>query len=54
MPDSHSGYSTGQPTAKDENDVAQQFSGWLNNMYRVFPELNAKKLYITGESYAGL
>jgi carboxypeptidase D len=47
------GYSTGVPTAKDENDVAAQFASFLDNYYKVFPELKSNKLWIVGESYGG-
>ncbi|KDN45289.1 alpha/beta-hydrolase [Tilletiaria anomala UBC 951] len=47
------GFGTGTPDAKDENDVADEFYGFLTNFMATFPELKGKNLYITGESYAG-
>ena len=42
------GFSTGTPTALDETDVAEQFSGFLANFFKTFPELVGKKLWIAG------
>ena len=42
------GFSTGTPTAKNEVDVANQFFGFLEKFYDVFPELHGKNLWITG------
>jgi len=47
------GFSQGTPDAKDENDVAAQLVGFLQQFLDVFSELKGKKFYITGESYAG-
>jgi carboxypeptidase D len=47
------GFTTGAVTNTNEDQVAAQFAGFLDNFYKVFPELASKKLYITGESYAG-
>lgn len=47
------GFSRGKPTATNEKDIAKDFYGFLLNFYKIFPELKGKKLYITGESYAG-
>ena len=39
---------------RTEEDVAQYFYDFLQNVYEVFgEELREKKLYISGESYAG-
>jgi carboxypeptidase C (cathepsin A) len=39
---------------RTEDDVAQNFYDFLQNLYEVFgDELRKKKLYISGESYAG-
>ena len=45
-------FSQGTPTAKDETDVADQFLGFFKNFLDTFG-LHNKKVYITGESYAG-
>mmetsp|Transcript_8724 Transcript_8724/g.15312 ORF Transcript_8724/g.15312 Transcript_8724/m.15312 type:complete len:604 (+) Transcript_8724:262-2073(+) len=47
---------TGEEAEKrTEDDVASAFYAFLNNMYTVFGEELAKqKLYLTGESYAGM
>jgi carboxypeptidase D len=46
---------TGEEAAhRTEDDVAQNFYDFLQNLYEVFgDELRKKKLYISGESYAG-
>ncbi|KAI0045431.1 alpha/beta-hydrolase [Auriscalpium vulgare] len=48
------GYSQGQPSAQDENDVAAQLVGFFEQFLEIFSELKGKKLYLTGESYAGM
>lgn len=47
------GFTQGTPYAQNEDDVAAAVSGFLDNFYTTFPELKSKKLWITGESYAG-
>jgi len=47
------GLGKGTPDITDENGVADQFYGFLVQFFKTFPELKHKKLYITGESYAG-
>lgn len=47
------GFSQGTPTAKNENEVAEQFLGFFKNFVDTFA-LQGKKVYITGESYAGV
>ncbi|UZJ56140.1 hypothetical protein CBS101457_005460 [Exobasidium rhododendri] len=47
------GFTTGVVTNTNEDQVAAQFATFLDNFYETFPELAGKKLYITGESYAG-
>jgi carboxypeptidase D len=47
------GFSQGTPTAKDENDIAAQVVGFLQQFLEIFSELKGKKFYLTGESYAG-
>jgi carboxypeptidase D len=44
------GYSHGTPNIADENDLAKQFVGFLQQFFKVFPELQGKKTYLTGES----
>ncbi|CAL8577504.1 hypothetical protein XPA_003329 [Xanthoria parietina] len=46
------GFSQGTPTATNENEVAEQFLGFFKNFVDTFA-LQGKKVYITGESYAG-
>ncbi|KAL8916656.1 MAG: hypothetical protein Q9172_006196 [Xanthocarpia lactea] len=46
------GFSQGVPTAEDEEDVAEQFLGFFKNFVDAFA-LQGRKVYITGESYAG-
>ncbi|KAJ7735124.1 alpha beta-hydrolase [Mycena maculata] len=47
------GFSQGTPDIKDENDLAAQLVGFMQQFLEVFSELNNKKLYLSGESYAG-
>ncbi|KAG2090018.1 Alpha/Beta hydrolase protein [Suillus discolor] len=47
------GFSQGIPDAQNEDDVATQVVGFLQQFLEVFSELKGKKLYLTGESYAG-
>lgn len=46
------GFSQGTPSATSETDVASQFLGFFKNFLDTF-NLHHKKIYITGESYAG-
>ncbi|KAI0002905.1 alpha/beta-hydrolase [Russula compacta] len=48
------GFSQGVPDANDENDVAAQLVGFLQQFLQIFVELKGKKFYLTGESYAGM
>jgi len=48
------GFSQGTPTARNENDVAEQLVGFMQQFLEIFSELKGKKFYITGESYAGM
>jgi len=46
------GFSQGTPSATSETDVASQFLGFFKNFLDTF-NLHHKKIFITGESYAG-
>ncbi|KAI9830790.1 MAG: hypothetical protein M1826_004424 [Phylliscum demangeonii] len=46
------GFSQGTPTATSEGDVAAQFLGFFENFVDTFG-LHNKKIFVTGESYAG-
>ena len=46
------GYSQGTPNATSETDVATQFLPFWKNFMELF-NLNNRKVYVTGESYAG-
>ncbi|KAI9466665.1 alpha/beta-hydrolase [Lactarius psammicola] len=48
------GFSQGKPNVKNENDVAAQLVGFLQQFLEIFSELKGKKFYLTGESYAGV
>ncbi|KAH9065161.1 alpha/beta-hydrolase [Lactarius deliciosus] len=48
------GFSQGTPDAKNENDVAAQLVGFLQQFLEIFSELKGKKFYLSGESYAGM
>ncbi|CAO1615390.1 unnamed protein product [Parajaminaea phylloscopi] len=47
------GFTRGVPSARNEDDVAADFHAFLTNLYKIFTELGGKRLWITGESYAG-
>ncbi|KAF9652110.1 alpha/beta-hydrolase [Thelephora ganbajun] len=47
------GFSQGTPNINNEDDLAAQFVGFLQQFLVVFSELKGKKTYLTGESYAG-
>ncbi|THW89173.1 alpha/beta-hydrolase [Aureobasidium pullulans] len=47
------GFSTGNATATNEDIVATQFLGFWRNFMDAF-DLKGRKIYITGESYAGM
>ncbi len=47
------GFSQGTPTATSETDVAAQFLGFFKNFVDTF-DLQNRKVYLTGESYAGM
>lgn len=44
------GYSQGTPNIGNEDDLAAQFVGFLQQFLQVFPELKGKKTYLSGES----
>lgn len=46
------GFTTGTPSATSEEDVAEQFMGFWKNFMDTFA-LQGRKVFITGESYAG-
>lgn len=46
------GFSQGNATATNEDEVAEQFLGFFKNFVETFA-LQGRKIYITGESYAG-
>ncbi|KAK2612756.1 hypothetical protein QQS21_001207 [Conoideocrella luteorostrata] len=47
------GFSQGRVTARNEQDVAKQFLGFFRNFVKTF-SMEGYKVYITGESYAGM
>ena len=46
------GFSVGPGGVKDVIDIAEQFNNWFKNFIVTFG-LEGRKVYITGESYAG-
>jgi carboxypeptidase D len=46
------GFSPGPSTVEDETDVAAQFKSWFKKFVDTF-DLHGRRVYITGESYAG-
>jgi carboxypeptidase D len=47
------GFSQGNSTETDEEAVAESFLGFFKNFIDTF-DLKNKKIYVTGESYAGM
>ncbi|KAJ7667096.1 alpha/beta-hydrolase [Mycena rosella] len=47
------GFSQGTPNITNEDDLAAQLVGFMQQFLEVFSELKSKKLYLSGESYAG-
>ncbi|KAI0766524.1 alpha/beta-hydrolase [Irpex lacteus] len=48
------GFSQGTPNIRNEEDLAVQLVGFMQQFLEVFSELKGKNLYLTGESYAGM
>ncbi|KAI0637548.1 alpha/beta-hydrolase [Trametes polyzona] len=48
------GFSQGKPDVTNEDQVAAEVVGFLQQFLDIFKELQGKKLYVTGESYAGM
>ena len=46
------GFSNSEPTHQSEEDVARNLMGWLRNFIDTFG-FHGRKIYLTGESYAG-
>jgi len=44
------GFSQGTPNVRNEDDVAAQLVGFMQQFLDVFSELKGKKLYLSGES----
>lgn len=47
------GFSRGPALNQSMPEVAKDFNGFLHSLYKDFPKLRGKNLYIAGESYAG-
>lgn len=47
------GFSLGTPKNQTMEEVAQEFNGFLLQLYAKFAKLQGKRLWITGESFAG-
>ncbi|CUA75790.1 hypothetical protein RSOLAG22IIIB_06071 [Rhizoctonia solani] len=48
------GFTLGTPNLTNEKQLADQFYGFLQQFYKVFPNLIKKELYFAGEGYAGM
>lgn len=48
------GFSYGTPEPKTEYEASGDLYAFLRNFYLVFPNLHKHKLYVFGESYAGM
>lgn len=44
------GFSLGTPDIENEDELAAEFVGFLQQFLEVFPELKCKKTYLSGES----
>ncbi|KII86786.1 hypothetical protein PLICRDRAFT_114108 [Plicaturopsis crispa FD-325 SS-3] len=47
------GFTQGTPNITNDDELAEQFAGFLGQFLEVFSELKGKNFYATGESYAG-
>ncbi|KAJ7594632.1 alpha/beta-hydrolase [Mycena floridula] len=47
------GFSQGAPSISNDDELADQLSGFLAQFLEVFSELKGRNLYLSGESYAG-
>lgn len=47
------GFSRGSAKNQSMEQVADEFNGFLLSLYKAFPKLQGKKLWLAGESYAG-
>ncbi|KAG0055259.1 Cell death protease [Gryganskiella cystojenkinii] len=47
------GFSSNQTTVPDEDFIGDTMVNFYKNFFKTFPEMKSKKMYITGESYAG-
>jgi len=47
------GFSKGTPNITNEDELAAQLVGFMQQFLIIFPEMKDKKLYLAGESYAG-
>ena len=48
------GFTRGKPNIHNEYDHAREFYGFLEQFFKTFKELQGKRLWLTGESYAGM
>ncbi|ESK93701.1 carboxypeptidase cpds [Moniliophthora roreri MCA 2997] len=47
------GFSQGRPNITNDDELAEQLTGFLEQFLEVFSELKGNDFYLTGESYAG-
>ena len=47
------GFSHGEAKNQSMIEIAKEFNGFLISLYRTFPKLHGKRLWLAGESYAG-
>ncbi|WFD18852.1 carboxypeptidase D [Malassezia caprae] len=48
------GFTRGEPNIHNEYEHAKEFYGFLKQFFKTFKELQGKRLWLTGESYAGM
>jgi len=48
------GFTSGEPNIENESQLANEFYDFLEQFFAIFTELKFRKLFISGESYAGM
>lgn len=47
------GFSYGEPLLTNMKEASEEFMNFVTNIWKTYPDLQGKDLYMTGESYAG-
>lgn len=48
------GFATGESLLESNAEITDHFFQWLKEFFKEFPVLKSKKIYLMGESYAGI